>query len=327
MPRLPKFVITDYGFPGVSIERGIIENAGGELEAHQCKTEAEVIAATGDANVVLVQFAPVTRAVIQKLSHCRAIVRYGIGLDNIDLEAARDKGILVCNVPDYCIEEVADHTFALALALQRQIPAIDRRVRQGIWKIVPPQPMAASRQSTFVTIGYGRIARAVLERARSCKFHLAICDPYLPSDTRLPNGIRSVTMDEALTLGDIISLHAPLTAETHYLMNREAFAKMKPTSLLVNTARGGLVDSGALVDALDNSRIAGAALDVFEKEPLSESDPLLRCKNLILTSHVAWYSEMSVPELQKLAAQAAVRALHSQSVESATGPDPAALTQ
>jgi D-3-phosphoglycerate dehydrogenase / 2-oxoglutarate reductase len=304
-----KVVITDYGFPSVSIEQKIIESAGGELAAFHCKTESEVMAATGDADALIVQWAPITRQVIQGLQNCKVIVRYGIGIDNIDLEAARSRGIPVCNVPDYCIDEVADHTIALALSLSRQLPSIDRQLRQGVWKIVPPRPMLASRQMNFVTIGCGRIARAVLKRAHQFKFLLATHDPYLAPGVELPDGIRRLSLDEALSKADILSLHLPLSSDTQHLINTATLAKMKPTSILVNTARGGLVDTVALAAALQKEQIASAGIDVFETEPLADDHPLRNCANALLTSHVSWYSELSVPELQRLAAEEAVRAI------------------
>ncbi len=314
MPDAPKFVITDYGFPTITIEREIIETAGGQLAAFQCKTEEEVIAAAKEADAILVQWAPLTQAVLQQLQHCKVIVRYGIGIDNIDLDAARSRGIMVCNVPDYCIDEVADHTFALAMSLARQLPTIDPLVRQGVWKIVPPRPMPASRQMTFVTIGCGRIARAVLDRARACKFHLATYDPYLPAGTKLPPDVQILDMDEALKTGDIVSLHLPLTEATRHLLNRKALSKMKPTSLLLNTSRGGLVNTVELAAALNRGQIAGAALDVFEQEPLDAAHPLMKCTNVLLTSHVSWYSELSQPQLQRMAADEAVRAVKDEPV-------------
>jgi D-3-phosphoglycerate dehydrogenase len=310
LPQKPKIVITDYGFPSIATEREIIQNAGGKFAAFQCKTQEEVIAAAQDADVLIVQWAPVTQSVIQSLPKLKAIVRYGIGIDNIALDAARDQGVKVSNVPDYCIDEVADHSFALALSLARQLSAIDRQVRQNVWKIVPPRPMSASREMTFVTIGYGRIARAVLERARACKFHLAIYDPYLPANMNVPEDIRRLDdIDKTLKTADILSLHLPLTQDTHHLMNSAAFSKMKANSILINTARGSLVDTVALANALQSGQIAGAALDVFEREPLEEDHPLRSSATALLTSHVAWYSEMSVPELQRLAAEEAVRTL------------------
>ena len=315
MPDTHKFVITDHDFPTIAAEHEIIQKSDGVLAAFQCKTEEEVIAAARDADALLVQWAPITRDVIQNLPACKVIVRYGIGTDNIDLDAARSRGIMVCNVPDYCVDEVADHTFALAMSLTRQLSAIDHRVRQGVWKIIPPRPMFASRRMTFVTIGYGRIARAVLERARACKFHLAACDPYLPVNAGFPKDIRRLEMNEALETADIVSLHAPLSKDTHHLMNAAALSKMKVTSMLLNTARGGLVDTIALAGALIRGQIAGAALDVFEQEPLEEHHPLRECENALLTSHVGWYSEMSLPELQRRAAEEAVRALRGEPLQ------------
>jgi D-3-phosphoglycerate dehydrogenase len=304
-----KFVITDYGFPSLAIERKVIEGAGGELAAFQCKTEEEVINAAKGANVLIVQWAPITRAVIRSLSECKVIVRYGIGTDNVDLEAARDHGIPVCNVPDYCIDEVADHTFALAMSLARQLPMIDQAVRQCVWKTVPPRPMLASRQMTFVTIGYGRIARAVLERARASKLQLAACDPYLSAGSPVADGVQIMNIEETFRSGDIISLHLPLTKNSHHLVGADAFNKMKATAILINTSRGGLIDTVALADALQRGKIAGAALDVFEQEPLPKDHPLRNSPNALFTSHVAWYSELSVPELQRMAAEEAVRAV------------------
>ena len=176
--------------------------------------------------------------------------------------------------------------------------------------------MLASRQMTFVTIGFGRIARALLERARACKFNLATCDPYLAANVGLPMGVRNLSMDEALATADILSLHVPLTEATHHLMNAGTLAALKPTSFLINTARGGLVDGIALADALDGGRLAGAGLDVFEQEPLPANHPLRRCANVLLTSHLAWYSEISGSELQKMAAEEAVRALCDQPLQS-----------
>lgn len=309
MQHRPKFVITDFQFPNIDAEKSIIETAGGQLSALQCTTEHDVLERAADADVLLVQWAPITRSVIERLPNCKVIVRYGIGLDNIDLEAARSRGITVRNIPDYCIDEVADHTVALALSLARQIAAIDRQVRQGKWSIVPPRPMPALRQSTFVTIGFGRIARAVLERARAFKFQLATCDPYLGAGVELPPDVARVEFADALAMADILALNVPLTQETRHMMDAAAFAQMKPTALLINTARGALVDTVALAAALDSEVIAGAGLDVFEPEPLPADHPLRRCSNALLTSHVSWYSELSGPNLQRLAAEEALRLL------------------
>ncbi len=202
-----------------------------------------------------------------------------------------------------------DHSLALTLSLSRQLSEIDLQVRKNVWKIVPPRPMSASRAMKFVAIGYGRIARAVLDRARAFKFQLATYDPYLPASAELPGDIERLQWDEAVQSADILSLHVPLSKDTHHLMNAQVFSRMKSSALLINTARGGLVDTIALADALQTGKIAAAGLDVFEKEPLEKDHPLRSCSTALLTSHVAWYSDLSVPELQRLAAEEAVRAL------------------
>lgn len=301
-----KIVITDCGFANIAPETAIIAEAGIELASAQCKTPDDVIRAAADADGIIVQWAPITAAVIDGLSRCKVIVRYGIGVDNVDLAAATRKGIPVCNVPDYCIDEVADHTVAVALAQARQLIQIDARTRAGLWKIIPDKPMPSFSEMTFATAGYGRIARAVLDRAKAFGFRLAAYDPYVsvPSDS-----VAFLSLDELFRQADILSLHVPLSPETKHLVNANRLAQMKPTSLIVNTARGGLIDTVALSEALQNGTIAAAGLDVFECEPLEETHPLRKCPNALLTSHVAWFSESSVPKLQRLAAQEAVGAL------------------
>lgn len=301
-----KIVITDYGFANLNPETAVVRGAGIELVPAQCKTAEEVANAVADADGIMVQWAPVTAEVIQSLSRCKVIVRYGIGVDNVDLAAARERGIPVCNVPDYCINEVADHTVALALAQARQLVQIDKRIRSGVWKIHPDKPMPAFTEMTFATAGYGRIARAVLDRARAFGFRVAAYDPYA---TPAGDGVTSLSVDELFQKADILSLHAPLSPETKHLVNASRLAQMKPTVIVVNTARGGLVDTVALARALDAGTIAAAALDVFESEPLPDDHPLRKCSNALLTSHLAWFSESSVPKLQQLAAEEAVRGL------------------
>lgn len=301
-----KIVITDCGFKNIIPETAAIAEAGIELAFAQCKTADDVISAAADADGIMVQWAPITAEVIHCLSRCKVIVRYGIGVDNVDIAAARAKGIPVCNVPDYCIDEVADHTITLALAQARQIFQIDRRTRAGVWKIIPDKPMPAFTDMTFATAGYGRIARAVLERARAFGFRAAAYDPYVtPENT----DAESMSLDELFRQADILSLHVPLSPETTHLVNAERLSQMKPTAILINTARGGLVDTVALSQALQAGTIAAVGLDVFESEPLEEGHPLRKAPNALLTSHMAWFSERSVPKLQRLAAEEVIRAL------------------
>lgn len=302
-------VYTDHGFPDVATERALIEAAGGTLRVAQCETANDVIVAAQEADALLVQWAPITADVIAALDRCRVIVRVGIGVDNVDLDAARAHGIPVCNVPDYCIDEVADHTLALALTLARHLPFVDQRVRDGIWRITPDAPMPAFRAMTFATVGFGRIARAVLDRARPFRFRRAAYDPYVPDAAFDEAGIVRLDLDALFAEADIISLHSPLTPDTHHLVDAERLRQMKDSAILVNTARGGLIDTVALAEALDAGIIAAAGLDVFETEPLPDDHPLRQCDTALLTSHLAWYSEQSVPVLQRKAAEEVARAL------------------
>lgn len=303
-------VITDYGFPDIDHEKSTFASMGFEVVAGHCTSEDEVLNISRNANAILVQWAPVTRRVIENLNHCEVIVRYGIGVDNVDLKAAKEKGIPVCNVPDYCIQEVADHTIALAFSLARQLKATERRIHLGVWKITPPLPLPPFREMVFGTMGYGRIAREVLKRARAFGFKLAAYDPFIKDEVMLSDGVTSLSKNQLLKESDIISLHLPLNEETAHLINENTLALLKPHAFIINTARGGLVDNDALAKALNKQQLGGAGLDVFEKEPLPENYPLMQCENAILTSHTAWYSASSVPVLQRMATEEVIRALN-----------------
>jgi D-3-phosphoglycerate dehydrogenase len=308
--KKPLVCITDYGFANVEAERRLVEAAGGELRTGQCKTPAEVLALCAEADVVIAQWAPLNAEVIAGLKNCRGLVRYGIGVDTIDLQAAAAAGIPVANVPDYCIDEVADHTLALALSLGRQLDATDSRVRGGEWSITPPsKTMPALRKMTFATAGFGRIARAVLSRASVFGCRLAAYDPFVPSEVFEKAGVARLGVDELFAEADILSLNLPLTKDTRHFANAARLDRMKPHAVLVNTARGGLIDTHALAAALEKGRPFVAGLDVFEAEPLEADHPLRKAPNTLLTSHTAWFSADSVGELQRLAAEEAARRL------------------
>ena len=309
MSSSPRVVYTDHGFPNVDTERSLIEDIGGTLEVVQARTPEDVAAASSSADALIVQWAPITAEVIDALDACSVIVRLGIGVDNVDLEAARAKGIPVCNVPDYCIDEVADHAVALALSLSRQIPQVDARVRSGTWKITPDAPMPALRASTFATVGFGRIAQAAHDRMRGFGCRLVAYDPFASSSAFEQAGVESVDLDTLFETADIISLHCPLTPETHHLVDADRLQTMKPTAILVNTARGGLIDTVALAEAMQRAEIGGAGIDVFEQEPMPDDHPLRASPNTLLTSHLSWFSDQSVPMLQRKAAEEVVRAL------------------
>jgi D-3-phosphoglycerate dehydrogenase len=308
LPRRPISVfITDYSFANLDPEHAALDPLGCAITAAQCKTDADVLAGAREADVLLVQWAPLTANVLENLPRCRLVVRYGIGVDNVDLAAASRLGIPVCNVPDYSVDEVADHAMATALALGRQLIQIDRRVHSGVWKLAPVTPMPAFRQMTFGVAGIGRIGRAVLDRARAFKFKLIAYDPMADDKAFSAAGAKRVDVETLFAESDILSLHAPLTPDTQHFVRVDRLARMKPTAILVNTARGALVDVAALADALGRRQIAYAGLDVFESEPLPANHPIRNCDNALLTSHVAWYSERSLGQLQRLAAEEVAR--------------------
>jgi D-3-phosphoglycerate dehydrogenase / 2-oxoglutarate reductase len=302
-------IITDHGFPNLKHEEAVIGAAGSKLVVAQCRTPGDVIAAARDADALLVQWAPVDAAVIAALARCKVIVRYGIGYDNVDTAAAKARGIPVCNVPDYGVGEVAEHAVSLGLALARQLPQIDARVRSGTWKMIPDRPMLPLRELTFATAGFGRIARSAHAMMAGFGCTRIACDPFVGADAMQAAGVEKVDADGLFARADILSLHLPLTSETRHFVSAARLATMKRTAILVNTARGPLIDTIALAQALHDGAIAGAGLDVFETEPLPSDHPLRSAPTALLTSHVAWYSESSIPRLQRLAAEEVVRGL------------------
>ncbi|HLJ54721.1 MAG TPA: C-terminal binding protein [Chthonomonadaceae bacterium] len=261
-----------------------------------------------EAEVLMVAFFKVTADVIARLKRCRTIIRMGVGFDNIDVEAATGRGITVCNVPDFCTAEVADHALSMSLSLARALPYLDRCVRDGIWKAAQLRQIPAFSAMRFGVLGCGRIGRIAIERARAFGFELLACDPYI-ADGELPAGVRPVSLTDLLEQSDILSLHVPLTRETERLLNAERLARMKATAILVNTSRGPVIDLDALVDALQSGRLAAAGLDVVEPEPLPLDHPLLALPNVLLSPHYAWHSEESAPRRYKLAVEEALRAV------------------
>jgi D-3-phosphoglycerate dehydrogenase len=278
-----------------------------ELRAGVCHSEDDLIALAHDADALLVSSRePITRRVIEALPRCRVISRYAVGIDHIDLDAAAEHGIVVTHVPDYCTAEVADHALALILALNRRIVELDTALRQGAWikhayhtRRILRGPIPPLRELTLGLVGLGRIGRAVAERARPFGVRLLATDPYIEPAVFQEYGVTPVSLDELLQQADIVSLHCPLTPETRGLIGERALGLMKPAAVLVNTARGPIVDIPALVTALQECRIAGAALDVADPEPLPETSPLYRLPNVILTPHAAYYSERSVEVVRR----------------------------
>lgn len=294
--------VTDYGFPDLTPEREVLEPLGFRFVTGQCKTSEDVLELCRDADAVLTQWAPMTNEVIAGLERCRLIVRYGIGVDNVDLEAAKRQSIPVANVPDYAIDEVADHAVTLLLSSVRKVPQVVSRVRNGIWEIAPCRPIIGLQGRTVGLAGFGNIARAVAKRLQAFGLHVIAFDPFVQDDVYASLGVGKVEWDELLERSDFLSVHLPLTATTKHLLNLEAFQKMKNTAYIVNTSRGGVISTNDLVTALQEGLIAGAALDVLEEEPIVVGHPLLALEQCLITSHCAWYSESSLSRLQHFAA-------------------------
>lgn len=259
------------------------------------------------ADAVLVREAPLPAERIAKLERCRVIVRYGVGLDNVDLAAAERHRIPVANVPDYGADEVAEHALALILSVARRVTQRDRDVRSGAWGIGHRQPIRRLAGSTLGLVGFGRIAETLWRKASGIGFRETLAvDPVRDA---YPPGVRRVDLDTLLRRSDVVSLHAPLTPTTRRMIAAPQLEAMRDGAILVNTARGGLVDPAALVDALTRGRLLGAGLDTFDEEPLPHDDPLRTVENAVLTDHTAWYSETSLDELQRGAAHEVARVL------------------
>jgi D-3-phosphoglycerate dehydrogenase / 2-oxoglutarate reductase len=304
---LPTVLITDHVFPAINLQRKVIEDAGFTLEEIKpnCKAEHEVIQKCGRADVLLVQWAPITRRVLEALPNVKGVVRYGIGVDNIDVQGAKELGRMVSNVPNYCQEEVSDHAVSMILSLARRIPHDDNQIKHGGWGVGPFLPIPAFADLTFGMVGFGSIARKVSEKAKSFRFRQIASDPVAPAEVFARYGVERVEIDTLLQTADIISLHCPLLPQTRHMISADSIARMKPGTILVNTARGPLVNEADLVAALKAGKIVGAGLDVFEKEPLAVDSPLRSLPNVILTSHAASVSTRAVDLLQIQAAEAA----------------------
>ncbi|MHB9036792.1 MAG: C-terminal binding protein [Armatimonadota bacterium] len=304
---MSKVIITDHSFPSIDLQKSVLKAADIDVEAINpiCKTEDDVIEKCKGAEVLLVQWAPVTRRVLKALPEVKCIVRYGVGVNNFDLEAAKDLGVTAANVPDFCVEEVSNHAMAMILSLCRKIPQDHNQIVKGGWGIGPFMPIPAFSDLTIGLVSFGQIARLAAQKAKCFGFNVIAFDPFLPDEMFNEFGVERVDMDTLLSKSDIVSLHCPLVPATTRLINREALAKMKRGAILVNTSRGPVVDEEAMIEALKSGQLGSAGLDVFEVEPLPAGSPLRGLDNVILTSHAASVSEKAVDNLQIKAAEAA----------------------
>jgi D-3-phosphoglycerate dehydrogenase / 2-oxoglutarate reductase len=304
---MSKIIISDHLFPSIASQKQIAVSAGFELseaEPH-CTTEDDIIQRCGEADALLVQWAPITRRVLSSLPRLKGVVRYGIGVNNIDLDAAKDLRIGVANVPTYCLDEVSTHAMAMILSLARRIPQDHHQIAAGGWGVAPLLPIPAISDLTLGLIGFGAISRRVAQKARAFGFRIIAADPYISDSHFSENGVDRVDLDSLFASADVISVHCPLVKETTHLINKDTLAKMKQGVLLVNTSRGPIVKEADLIGALQNGKLCGAGLDVFEEEPLPKDSPLRSLPNVVLTSHAASVSTRAVELLQIKAAEAA----------------------
>jgi D-3-phosphoglycerate dehydrogenase len=319
MPSL-LVAVADSVFPNLDLARAVVSRAGAELRLASQPTPEGIIAAAREADALLVTYAKITADMIREMKRCKIISRFGIGVDNVDIEAATRAGIVVTKVPDYCIDEVSDHAMALLLSLVRKIPFSSARAHAGRWEMPAVTPIHRLRGTVLGLVGFGRIPQLVAPKAKAFGMRVMAYDPYVPLNVMEQAGVGRLEFAELLKISDYISIHSPLLPETHHLFSTEVFGQMKPGALIVNTSRGPVVDEVALARALDAGQLAGAALDVLEQEPPVNS-PLFGRENVILTPHTSFYSVESLQELQTKAAEEVVRVLSGQPPRNPVNPE------
>ncbi|MCL5099022.1 MAG: C-terminal binding protein [Candidatus Omnitrophica bacterium] len=316
-----KVVVTDYTFASLETEAQILKPLGCDFVGRQCKSEQELIDLVADADVVVTQFAPLTPPVINAMSKARVIIRYGIGVDNVNLPAATEKGIPVCNVPDYCIDEVADHTLSMMLSLTRQIPQISNRVRAGKWRTaLDLSKMRVLKALTVGIVGFGRIGREVVQRLRPFKCAIMAFDPVVPAGDMAAMGVKASDLPALFQASDIISLHCPSTPQTKNLINRDTLAQMKRGVIILNLSRGNVINQDDLIQGLQEGKVGGTALDVTVPEPINGDSPLLEMENVIITNHVASCSALAVHRLRKQVAETVIVALRGEKLPNVVNP-------
>ena len=310
-PRLVVFTEREEG-PVCGVDEKTIVAAGGELRFGIAANQAERLRLAERAEVLLVSSAPITREFMSALPRLKGVVRSGIGVDTVDVDAATDLGVMVANVRNFCLDEVSEHALALMLAVTRKIVYADRMIRRGGWVAGVQEsllPMRRLSGRTLGLVGFGQIARRMALRAKAFGLEVLASDPYVSPETAGALGVQLLPLAELLPKSDFISLHVPLTPETHHLINDNAFALMKPGAILINVARGPVVDETALERALAEGRLAGAGLDVLEEEPIKIPHPLLRFENVVMTCHYASCSLEAYAEMRRVMSEQAAQIL------------------
>lgn len=307
---MKKVVITDFSGGDVDVEKPILEKAGCQVVFPQTKEQDKLIDAVRDADYVITQFAPVNAAVIEAMTKCKIIVRYGIGVDNVDLNAAAAKNIPVCNIPDYCIDEVADHTLALALDAVRQISSNAAVVRAGDWKLAASiSQMRTLKNMTVGVVGFGRIGREVAARFKAFKCEVLVFDPMAAPEAVRNAGYLPASLEELLSSSDLVTLHCPSNKHTMHMINSERISKMKHGVIIINSSRGTLIKTDDLVAALKSGQVSAAALDVTDPEPPAPDSELLQLPAVTVTSHIASVSVEAIRKLREDVANTVVYAV------------------
>lgn len=304
-----RVLVTDIAWPSVEPEAEVLARVGGELVLAETGGEDELLRLATAADAILTCWAQVPASVIRAGAKLQVIGRYGIGVDNIAVDEATRQGIIVTNVPAYCLDEVSDHAMALILACARKICHFHALVQDGDWEIASGKPLLRLRGQTLGIIGFGKIGRALVPKAKAFGLRVLVYDPYVDAGVVAARECELVDLNVLLRQADFVSIHVPLTEASRGLIDESRLRRMKPTAYIVNTARGAIIDQDALVHAVEQGWIAGAALDVFVPERLPAGHPLVKLPNVITTPHVAFYSEESVRDLEVLAAENVVAVL------------------
>lgn len=303
---MAKIVMVESDFEDAEVEERLAREAGVEFACCKRCPPDEIVRVAADADGVVTSYGDLSRAVIEALPRMRVISRTGVGYDNIDVKAATECGVAVCNVPGYGTEVVSDHAVSLALCVLRRINEVDADVRAGVWDYARRRPLGQVHGRTFGVVGMGDIGRATARKAAGLGFRVVCWSRSQPAGRRTPEGYEALELDELLRASDVVSLHTALTPETRHLLDARRLALMKDDAVVVNTARGAVVDTCALAAALEAGRLWGAGIDVFEGEPVSPDHPLLRAPRTVLTSHAAYWSEESGLELRTRAMRNAI---------------------
>ncbi len=297
-----RVLITDFAWKDLKIEEDILKQAGAEIVLAKTASEAELIELAPASDGILTCWKPVSGNVVRAATRCLAIGRFGIGLDNIDVAAATDAGIIVTNVPAYCVDEVSDHAMALILSCARKTAFYDRNIKAGSYDLQAGPPLYRIKGKTLGIVGFGKIGKALSAKAQAFGLHILVYDPYVNSANVANAGVEFVSFPDLLKRSDFISIHVPLSSETSRLFTYDTCKQMKRTAYIVNTSRGDVIDSKGLLAALDEGLIAGAGLDVLSQEPPSPGDRLVSHPKTVITPHAAFNSEESLVELRSSAA-------------------------